>query len=77
VLSARDGVQALEVVQKHCPDLILLDLMMPHMDGWEGLPPDPRTDRCPIIMLTALSGEQLVARGLELEPTTISQNRSA
>jgi len=66
VLSARNGIQALEVVQKHCPDLILLDLMMPHMDGWEACRRIRELTDVPIIMVTALSGEQLVARGLEV-----------
>jgi two-component system KDP operon response regulator KdpE len=66
VVSARDGVQALQVVQDQCPDLILLDLMMPHMDGWEACRRIRELTDVPIIMLTALSGDQLVARGLEV-----------
>jgi len=66
VVSARDGMLALQLVQKEGPDLILLDLMMPHMDGWEACRRIRELTDVPIIMVTALSGEQLVARGLEL-----------
>ena len=66
VSSARDGAQALQVVEEHCPDLILLDLMMPDMDGWEACRRIRELADIPIIMLTALSGDVSVARGLEM-----------
>jgi len=56
VISAADGLEAVEVVQRHAPDLILLDVMMPRADGLEALrrirehPPAAHT---PVIMLTA------------------------
>jgi len=37
VISAADGVEAIEIIHLHAPDLILLDVMMPHVDGWEML----------------------------------------
>jgi two-component system, OmpR family, KDP operon response regulator KdpE len=66
IAAARDGKQALQIIEKHCPDLVLLDLMMPDMDGWEACRRIRELTNAPIIMLTALSGDRLVARGLEL-----------
>lgn len=57
-LSATDGFEALELVQKDRPDLILLDVMMPKISGFEvcrQLKNDPKTDDIPIIMVTALN----------------------
>ena len=61
---ASDGAQALEVAQERCPDLVLADVMMPNMDGFEltrRLRQDPRTAAVSIIMLTArgLSADKL------------------
>ncbi|HEX7463469.1 MAG TPA: response regulator [Actinomycetota bacterium] len=53
---ANDGVEALEMAFERCPDLILADVMMPNMDGFEmtrRLRNDPRTEAVSIIMLTA------------------------
>lgn len=55
---AEDGEVALRLIQSNPPDLILLDLRMPHMDGWETahyLKADPETQQIPIIILTASS----------------------
>jgi len=57
-LSANDGPEALEVANKTRPDLILLDIMMPKMSGFEvckKLKNNPETSHIPIIMVTALS----------------------
>jgi diguanylate cyclase (GGDEF)-like protein len=61
---AGDGVQALEAAQERCPDLVLADVMMPNMDGFEltrRLRQDPRTASVSVIMLTArgLSADKL------------------
>jgi diguanylate cyclase (GGDEF)-like protein len=61
---ASDGVQALEIAQERCPDMVLADVMMPNMDGFEltrRLRQDPRTSAVSIIMLTArgLSADKL------------------
>jgi diguanylate cyclase (GGDEF)-like protein len=61
---AGDGVQALEAAQDRCPDLVLADVMMPNMDGFEltrRLRQDPRTASVSVIMLTArgLSADKL------------------
>jgi DNA-binding response OmpR family regulator len=56
VLAAGDGVEALERVAADRPDLVILDLNLPKLDGWEvcrRLKGDPATRRIPIIMLTA------------------------
>jgi two-component system cell cycle response regulator len=68
VLSANDGVTALKVAQTEHPDLILLDVMMPRMDGFETcrrLKGDPRTADIPVVMVTALSEPSDRVRGLE------------
>jgi len=56
VLGASDGAAALEQVASERPDLILLDLNLPKVDGWQvcrRLKEDPDTRRIPIIMMTA------------------------
>ena len=67
VYTARDGVSALEQVRRHKPDLILLDLMLPDLDGIEvcrRIRRDDTHSRTPIIMLTAKSEESDVVLGL-------------
>lgn len=66
---AMDGKTALQSVAEKLPDLILLDIMMPGMDGYqvcEILKQDRKTKRIPVIFLTALSDEQDESRGLAL-----------
>jgi len=56
IITANDGVEALEKVREDIPDLIILDLMMPRLDGYEVcdmLRQNPKTQHIPIIMLTA------------------------
>ncbi|HEY5049587.1 MAG TPA: response regulator, partial [Acidothermaceae bacterium] len=56
VLTARDGLEALEMVAAEAPDLVLLDVMLPGVDGVEvtrRLRADSRTSTLPVIMLTA------------------------
>jgi two-component system cell cycle response regulator len=68
VLSANDGMAALQIAQQEHPDLILLDVMMPRMDGFETcrrLKADPRTADIPVVMVTALSEPADRLRGLE------------
>jgi two-component system cell cycle response regulator len=68
VLSASDGMAALQVAHQEHPDLILLDVMMPRMDGFETcrrLKADPRTADIPVVMVTALSEPADRLRGLE------------
>jgi two-component system KDP operon response regulator KdpE len=66
VLLAEDGVEGVQVVQTHCVDLVLLDILLPRMDGWETCRRVREVSDAPIIMLTA-KGEVLDrVRGLEL-----------
>ena len=68
VANARDGFQALEVASEWQPDLILLDIMMPGMDGYEccrKLKGDPSTTHIPVVMVTALGEPSERLRGLE------------
>src|SRR6476660_6662864 len=72
-IAAADGQSGLEIARTHKLDLIVLDLMMPGMDGLEvcrHLRSDPRTSRTPLIMLTAKATEADRIVGLELGPTT-------
>jgi two-component system KDP operon response regulator KdpE len=66
ILWARDGVQGLELVQQRQPDLVLLDVLMPRMDGWETCRRIRERSNVPIIMLTCMTAEQDIVRGLEL-----------
>ena len=66
VLVARDGRSAIEIAQKERPDLIILDLMLPGMDGLEVCSSLRREGDVPIIMLTARDEEVDRVVGLEL-----------
>lgn len=66
---AQNGIQALEMVEKVEPDLILLDVMMPEMDGFEAcqrLKADEKTREIPIIFLTAKVETEDVVHGFEI-----------
>ncbi len=66
---AMDGESALETIDTDPPDLILLDIMMPGMDGYEvcrRLKSEPKTSGIPIIFITAMSEIQNKTRGFEL-----------
>ncbi|MDB5408865.1 MAG: PleD family two-component system response regulator [Rhodospirillales bacterium] len=68
VLTASSGAGALRVCEAELPDLVLLDVMMPEMDGFEvcrRLKADPRTADIPVVMVTALSDAADRLRGLE------------
>jgi len=68
ILAAQDGVEALQKVAQHHPDLILLDVMMPKMDGFEvirRLRADPATSAIPVIMFTAKAQVDDKVAGLE------------
>ena len=69
VLEARDGTTGLETARAATPDVILLDVMMPGLDGWrvaEQLLVDPTTNGIPIIFLTARAEFRDRARGLDI-----------
>ncbi len=66
--TAEDGCAAVKLAQSWQPDLILLDIMMPVMDGYQTckqLKADPRTMHIPIVMITALGDVREKLRGLE------------
>jgi two-component system alkaline phosphatase synthesis response regulator PhoP len=67
-VAARDGIEALELVAAAKPDLILLDVMMPKMSGFEvcrRLKEDPDTSTIPVIMVTALNEFGDIERGID------------
>ena len=69
VLEAADGPSGLEQAREHRPDVILLDVMMPALDGWrvaEHLLDDASTAEIPIIFLTARAEFRDRARGLDI-----------
>jgi DNA-binding response OmpR family regulator len=66
VVPAYRGMQALDEIRKEMPDLVLLDVMMPDMDGFEVLKLIRENGSVPVIMLTAKSEEDDRVRGLEL-----------
>jgi DNA-binding response OmpR family regulator len=69
VLEAEDGPGGLEKARSDRPDVVLLDVMLPKLDGWhvaEALLDDPRTDGIPIVFLTARAELRDQARGLEI-----------
>ena len=68
VLSAYNGPEALEMIEREIPDIVLLDVMMPGMDGFEvcrRIKADPRTTHLPVVMVTALSDVSDRVRGIE------------
>ena len=69
VRTAEDGEQALAIVAEHPPDLILLDIMMPNLDGYEvcrQLKSDERTILIPVVMVTALTASHERIKGIEV-----------
>jgi two-component system phosphate regulon response regulator PhoB len=69
VLTARDGESGLSTARKHSPDVVILDVMMPGLDGFEvckRLRSDPATAAAPVLMLTAKAEEADRVLGLEL-----------
>jgi signal transduction histidine kinase len=66
---AQDGVEGLELARRWVPDLIVSDIMMPRMDGYEftrQIRQDPSLSQVPVILATAKSGGEAVAEGLEV-----------
>jgi DNA-binding response OmpR family regulator len=69
VLEAADGPSGLEKARAEVPDVVLLDVMMPGLDGWrvaEELLDDERTEAIPIVFLTARAELRDRARGIDL-----------
>jgi chemosensory pili system protein ChpA (sensor histidine kinase/response regulator) len=69
VVTAKDGVDAVSLMQEQIPDVILLDIEMPRMDGYEvaaHVRGDERLKDVPIVMITSRVGEKHRARAIEL-----------
>jgi len=69
VITAKDGVDAMTTLQDHMPSVMLLDIEMPRMDGFEvakNVRNSPHLSQLPIIMITSRTGEKHRQRGLEL-----------
>ena len=69
VLTAKDGIEAVALLQENVPDVILLDIEMPRMDGYEvaaQVRNDPRLKHIPIVMITSRVSEKHRARAIEL-----------
>ncbi len=66
VVTAYDGDEALDVFRRENPDLVLLDIMLPIMDGWQVCKELRETSSVPIIMLTAKGDEPDKIKGLEI-----------
>jgi DNA-binding NarL/FixJ family response regulator len=67
VLTAENGREALEILEQHIPDMIICDVMMPEMDGYdlvESVRQDPRTNWIPILFLSAKGQSQDRVKGL-------------
>lgn len=68
-VSAKDGVEALQKIHEENPDMVLLDVMMPKMDGYEvcrAAKEDPKTRHIPILMLSARTDTASKEKGREL-----------
>ena len=69
VLRAADGLEGLEIIKKETPDIVLLDIVMPKMDGFDvltSLHSDAKVARIPVIILTNLGQRSDIEKGLKL-----------
>ena len=79
VRTAGDGAEALRLVHAEAPDLILMDVMMPHVDGFEAcqaIKRDPQTRLIPVVLVTALDDTASRIRGIEAGADDFVQSRS-
>lgn len=68
ILTAVDGMEALNIARRELPDIVLVDLMLPDLDGFsicEILRSQPSTAKVPIIVVSALDGEYVRSRGIQ------------
>ena len=65
IITANSGREGIELVQEIRPDIILLDLMMPDMDGWETCKKIREFSNTPIVVLSALNNPGMVASALD------------
>lgn len=66
VFSANNGLDGLRLLYKHQPDLVILDVLMPEMDGWQVCQQIRQLTDVPVIMLTALKSDQEIIQGLDV-----------
>jgi DNA-binding response OmpR family regulator len=69
VITAADGVQGLQAAREQCPDVIISDVMMPHMNGLElvaALQAEEATGAIPVILLSARAQETDISDGLDV-----------
>ena len=69
VFIARDGQEALDILQNEVPDIIILDVMMPYVDGYatiETIKKDSKLENCKVIFLSAKNKESDIQKGLDL-----------
>src|SRR5688572_8826209 len=66
VIEASNGLEALDMVRRHIPEMIILDIMMPQLDGFETLRMLREFSSVPVIMLTAKGEEEDIVKGLAL-----------
>jgi len=66
VIEAENGIQALDQIRKYTPDLVIMDVMMPEMDGFETLGMLREISTVPVVLLTVRSEEEDITRGLNL-----------
>jgi two-component system, OmpR family, response regulator MtrA len=65
VVEARDGAEAVEAFHRESPDLVVLDVTMPRVDGWEALARIRTVSQRPVLMLTAADNEAMAVRALK------------
>ncbi|MEN6409690.1 MAG: response regulator transcription factor [Anaerolineaceae bacterium] len=65
IYTANSGMDGIEQVKKYAPDVVILDLMMPEMDGWQVCKSIREFSRLPILILSALDNPDMVARALD------------
>lgn len=68
VITAGNGAEAIDTAKKNSPDLIMMDIMMPVMDGFEAtraIKNDPSTRNIPVLILTAARGDEQMVKGLD------------
>jgi DNA-binding response OmpR family regulator len=65
VVAAHDGYQGVLMLQEEEPDLVILDIRMPYMNGWETCRQIRQISNVPIIILTALHDDSDIVKGLE------------
>ncbi len=66
IIEAENGIKALDQVRQHTPELIIMDVMMPEMDGFETLKLLREISTVPVVLLTVKSDEEDIIRGLTL-----------